>query len=128
MGVSLDKMLARLPPERRSRIEARAEELIAEEMSLAALRKARKLTQQKVAKILGIRQESVSSIENRADLLISTLRGYVQAAGGTLSLQVTFPDHPTVEISSFGNKIVKRGTGRRKASTKRSAAQRRMIG
>lgn len=128
MSVSLDKMLARLPSDRRARIEARAQELIAEEMSLAELRKARKLTQQKMAKMLGIKQESVSNIENRADLLISTLRGYVQAVGGTLSLRVTFPERPAVEISSFGNNAGKMRPGRRNAGVKKPAAQKRVTG
>ena len=41
MTVSLDHMIAELPPERRRRIEERAAELIAEEMTLRELRKAR---------------------------------------------------------------------------------------
>ena len=49
MTVSLDEMLATLDPERRE-IEERAAELIAEEMTLRELRKARKLTQASVAR------------------------------------------------------------------------------
>ena len=44
MTVSLDEMMADLPPERRRRVEERAAELIAEEMTLRELRKARELT------------------------------------------------------------------------------------
>lgn len=44
MTVSLDEMMAGLDPERRRQIEERAQELIAEEMTLRELRKARQLT------------------------------------------------------------------------------------
>jgi DNA-binding XRE family transcriptional regulator len=99
--VPLSEVMARFSPERRAKIEARTAELIAEELTLAELRKAQKLTQQKLAKTLGIKQESVSSIETRADMLLSTLRGYVKAVGGELSLKVTFPDRPPVELSTL---------------------------
>jgi len=49
MGVKLDDMLSRLPNDRRAKIEARAAELIAEEMSLRDLRKALGKTQVAVA-------------------------------------------------------------------------------
>ena len=49
MTVSLDDMMAELPPERLRMIEDRAAELIAEEMTLRELRKARALTQASVA-------------------------------------------------------------------------------
>ncbi len=101
MGVPLKEILERFTPEQRAQIEARAAELIAEEQTLAELRKAQKLTQQVVAKRLGIKQESVSSIETRSDMLISTLRGYVKAMGGDLSLSVSFPGRPRVELSSL---------------------------
>ena len=44
---------------RREKIEARAAELVAEEMSLRDLRKALKQTQVRVARQLGIKQENV---------------------------------------------------------------------
>ena len=59
-------------------MEARAAELIAEEMTLRDLRKARKLTQVRMAHTLGITQDSVSRLEQRSDLLLSTLRGLLK--------------------------------------------------
>ena len=53
MTVNLDDMIADLDHERRCRIEDRAAELIAEEMTLRELRKARKLTQVRLARELG---------------------------------------------------------------------------
>ena len=101
MTVSLKTMMAGLDPARRRRIENRAAKLIAEEMTLRELRKARQLTQVSVARKLGISQDGVSRLEQRSDLLLSTLRRTVEAMGGSLSLIATFPDRPPVEISSI---------------------------
>ena len=101
MDVSLETMMAELDPERRRRIEERAAELIAEEMTLRELRKARQLTQARVAAELGISQDGVSRLEQRSDLLLSTLRKTVEAMGGSLSLVAKFPDRPPVELSGI---------------------------
>jgi len=107
MTVSLDDMMADLDPARRRTIEDRAAELIAEEMTLRELRKARQLTQVSVARELGIGQDGVSRLEQRSDLLLSTLRRTVEAMGGSLSLIARFPDRPPVELSG----IAERETG-----------------
>lgn len=98
---TLQERLDVLPKTRRAEVEARANELIAEELSLRDLRKARKQTQVSVARKLGIKQENVSRIEQRSDLLISTLRGYVEAMGGKLHVIAEFPDRPPVELSGL---------------------------
>ena len=104
MTVSLDEMMAALDPEERRKIEERAAELIAEEMTLRELRKARKLTQVSVARELGISQDAVSRLEQRSDVLLSTLRRTVEAMGGSLSLIVRFPDRPPVELSGIAGR------------------------
>ena len=101
MTVSLNEKLKALEPARRQKVEARAEELIAEELTLRDLRRARERTQVSVARALGIKQEGVSRLEKRSDLLISTLRDYVEAMGGELSLVVEFPDRPPVHIAGL---------------------------
>ena len=88
---TLREKMNSLPVERRKLIEDRANVLILEEMTLQDIRKARKMTQVKVAKELGINQENVSRIEKRSDLLLSTLAGYVAAMGGSLRLVVGVP-------------------------------------
>ena len=98
---TLDQVIKKLPAARRGKIGARAQTLIAEEVALQHLRKARRLTQQRMAQLLGIGQDSVSRIENRSDLLLSTLKSYVEAMGGSLKLVVEFPDGSTV-LSSLG--------------------------
>ncbi len=92
MATTLKVMMSRLPVERRKQVEARAQELIAREVTLRDLRKGRALTQERVADLLNIGQDGVSRLERRPDLLISTLRSYVNAMGGTLELIARFPD------------------------------------
>ncbi|MEJ2378567.1 MAG: XRE family transcriptional regulator [Pseudolabrys sp.] len=98
---TIDQIIKKLPAQRRAKVGARAEALIAEELALQHLRKARRLTQRRMAELLGIGQDSVSRIENRSDLLLSTLKSYVEAMGGSLKLVVEFPDSVTV-LSSLG--------------------------
>ena len=101
MDSDVNDIIAKLDPERRRRIEERAAELIAEEMTLRELRKARQLTQARVAAELGISQDGVSRLEQRSDLLLSTLRKTVEAMGGSLTLIARFPDRPPVELSGI---------------------------
>ena len=101
MAVDVDDVIAKLDPTLRSEVEAMAAELIAEEMTLRELRKARQLTQVSVARELGITQDGVSRLEQRSDLLLSTLRKTVEAMGGSLSLVARFPDRPPVELSGI---------------------------
>jgi transcriptional regulator with XRE-family HTH domain len=61
-------------------------------MGFAALRKARQQTQVEVAEKLGIDQASVSAIERRTDLLLSTLTKYIRALGGDVEIRAVFPE------------------------------------
>jgi DNA-binding XRE family transcriptional regulator len=101
MSVNVNDKIRRLSLAQSKRVEARAAELIAEEMTLRELRRARKLTQVRVARKLGITQDSVSRLEKRSDLLLSTLRKTVEAMGGNLSLVAEFPDRPPVVLSGI---------------------------
>ena len=101
---------------RRKKIEARAAQLLSEEMTLQELRQARKLTQVRMAKALGITQEGVSRLEKRSDLLLSTLRKTVKAMGGNLSLVAEFPDRDPVVLSGIADDDVRvKVVGRRHA-------------
>jgi transcriptional regulator with XRE-family HTH domain len=102
MTVSIEKILGELPEDRRRRIEERAAELIAEEMTLRELRLLRKLTQARLAKRLKIGQEGVSRIERRTDMNISTLNKYVKAVGATLRIEARFPDQPPIVLMDQG--------------------------
>ena len=101
MAVNVDDKIKRLNPDQRKKVEARATDLMAEEMTLRELRHARKLTQVRIAKKLGITQDSVSRLEKRSNLLLSTLRKTVEAMGGTLSLVAEFPDRAPVVLSGI---------------------------
>jgi len=98
---TLNQKMKRIGPARRKKIEAHADGLIAEEMTLQELRQARKLTQVRMAKVLGISQDGVSRLEKRSDLLLSTLRKSVEAMGGNLSLVAEFPDREPVVLSGI---------------------------
>ena len=83
-------------------IKKRVKELREQYLTLQDLRKAHDLTQERMAEILHIKQENVSRIEKRSDLLLSTLRSYIAAMGGDLKLIVEFPDRPPVALTGFG--------------------------
>lgn len=120
MPVNISEKIRKLGPTQRKKVEARAAELIAEEMTLRELRRARKLTQVRMAKALGITQDSVSRIEKRSDLLLSTLRKTVKAMGGKLSLVAEFPDRVPVVLSGIAEDDAPlRPTGRRNAHVHR---------
>ena len=101
MPVNVDNKIKKLSAARRKKVETRAAELIAEEMTLRDLRKARELTQARMAEQLGITQDGVSRLEKRSDLLLSTLRKTVEAMGGSLSLVAEFPDRAPVVLSGI---------------------------
>jgi transcriptional regulator with XRE-family HTH domain len=114
MPMNVDDIIAKLSPAKRKKVEARAAQLIAEEMTLRELRHARKLTQVRIAKTLGITQDSVSRLEKRSDLLLSTLRKTVKAMGGNLSLVAEFPDRKPVVLSGIaGEETELKPSGRR---------------
>jgi len=92
MAISHKEVLASLSPEEQAMVEARVQELIEEEMTLRDLRSVQHLTQTRVAEILGIEQDSVSRMERRADMLLSTMSSYVEAMGGKLRLIAEFPN------------------------------------
>ena len=102
MATPSSKILSELPEARRERILAEADRLHAEYLTLQELRKAMKLTQEQLAEMLDIRQATIAQTEKRRDLMLSTLRSYVEAMGGKLSLTVEFPDRAPVSLVGFG--------------------------
>ena len=116
---TLNQKMRQIGSARRKRIEARAAALVAEEMTLQELRQARKLTQVRMAKALGITQDGVSRLEKRSDLLLSTLRKSVEPMGGNLSLVAEFPDREPVVLSGISATEIDRKPQRRKQATNR---------
>ena len=103
MGRNLDQVLAALPKARRHRIEKRFEVLKREVESLSALREVAGKAQTEVAAALNISQPSVSKVEKQTDVLLSTLRHYVQALGGELEIVVRLPRKEPLQLSGFGD-------------------------
>ncbi|TPE64460.1 helix-turn-helix domain-containing protein [Sandaracinobacter neustonicus] len=102
MPLTQEQMLARLPTERRDRIKARAAELQREVEGLKALRKLAERSQEQMAQSLGIKQPSVVKIERQTDLYLSTLRRFVEAAGGKLELRVELPGTGPFTLTGIG--------------------------
>ena len=65
---------------------------VSDALALAEIRGRRGLTQVDMARLLQVGQASVSKLERREDLYLSTLRDYVEALGGTLELSAVFPE------------------------------------
>ena len=114
MSRNVNDIIRTLSSAQRKKVEARAAELIAEEMTLQELRRARKLTQVTVANALGITQDSVSRLEKRSDILLSTLRKTVQVMGGNLSLVAEFPDRAPVVLAGIAEAGAETKPARRK--------------
>ena len=108
MARSLDQVIASLPAKRRAKIEHRANELT----TLRDLREAVERTQEELAARLGVGQDTVSRIERRSDILLSTLRRYVEAMGGELQLVARFPKRSPVVIEHIASKPAPRARQR----------------
>jgi len=68
------------------------------EMYLQRLREHREVSQETLADLMRISQATVSKTERREDMLLSTLRNFVEALGGHLQLVAKFPSE-TIELS-----------------------------
>ena len=101
MPKTLSEIMKALPKARRKRIEAETAREATQIMSLRDVRKAFHRSQESVAKALDMEQESVLRIERRADLLLSTMRKYVEAMGGDLKLIAKFPNRPPIQIETL---------------------------
>ena len=101
MALKVSDIIKSLPASRRRKIEKRAAMLIAEEMTLQELRRARAMTQVRLAKRLGVAQKQISEIEKRTDMHISTLRRSIEAMGGKLSLIAEFPDREPIMLAGI---------------------------
>ena len=92
------------PAQKRAKEKTR---LMLEAMPLQELRQARALSQDEMAKTLGIKQAAVSKLERRADMYLSTLRKFIEAMGGHLEIVAHFPEGD-VRVEQFENLDEKR--------------------
>ena len=70
-------------------------------MGLQDLRKALQYSQKALAEKLNVKQAEISKIEHRTDMLVSTLRAYVEQLGGSLEITVHFPGKQPIKITQF---------------------------
>lgn len=91
MATSFRKLREKMDPERQERIRKRTEEMLAE-LPLQELRQARALSQQELAEVLGLNQATISKLERRTDMYLSSLRRFVEAMGGELEISAKFPE------------------------------------
>jgi predicted XRE-type DNA-binding protein len=99
MATKFNELKIKLSPEAQKRAEALYSRIVAE-MPLSELRRARGLSQKALAEVLHIDQPSVSKMERRTDMYISTLRSHIEAMGGELEIIAHFPDG-AVQIKNF---------------------------
>jgi DNA-binding XRE family transcriptional regulator len=102
LGRTLEEVIAAMTPERQARIAERSAELHAEVDGLKALRKLAARSQEQIAQSLGIKQPAIVKIERQTDLYLSTLRRFVEAAGGTLELRVELPGCGVMRLTGMG--------------------------
>ena len=100
MAKSYETLRNKIPPEQWARIEKKASKIL-EEMSLNDIRLSRRCSQTELADLLEIRQASVSKLEHRSDIHVSSLRKYIEALGGELVIQAEFPEG-AVRIREIG--------------------------
>lgn len=91
MAKKFHTLVHKMPSQSQTRIKAKTRQLM-DEMALAELREARKLTQEQLAQQLNVKQPSIARIERRADMYVSTLRGVIKAMGGEMEILAVFPN------------------------------------
>lgn len=101
-GVPFREFLESLPEDEQEAIRLRSQELMQRELTLRDLRHAMGQTQAALAAKLGVKQENVSRVEQRTDVMLSTLNNYLEAMGGKLRLVVEFEGRPPVALRGFG--------------------------
>lgn len=104
-GKILQSIWDKLPDERKQRILAHAKELEVEYLTLQELRKAAGLTQAEISRSLQMPQSNVSRLERESDMLLSTLRNYIDAIGGNLTIMVELPNKPPVRLNMLSDLV-----------------------
>lgn len=100
MAKSFDELVRRTTSKKtQAKAAQRSQELLGE-LLLSEIRQLTGKSQQEVAMTLGMKQPSLSKLENQSDMQISTLRKIIQALGGELEVLARFP-RGTVRIESL---------------------------
>lgn len=94
-----NELRKKMTPEQRAESEMQAN-LALLYLTLGELRESLGLTQNDVAKDMGVVQSALSKIEHQDDIQISTLSRYIKSLGGSLTITARFLDREVV-ISQF---------------------------
>lgn len=100
MANKFSDLRAKMSDESRERSHQKAQ-VYKKEMALDELREALNLTQEHLAKTLNVKQSSISKMERRADMYVSTLDSMIRAMGGALRIEAVFPAGGRVQITQF---------------------------
>lgn len=98
MATSAKQVLNKLPRKRQDKIRKQAGRYLEQYQSLQDFRKQLGVTQSEIAQRQGIRQVNISNLERRSDMLLSTLKTYVEAMDCELEILITTPDKRCVKI------------------------------
>jgi DNA-binding transcriptional regulator YiaG len=98
---SFAELRARMSPMAQA-VAATEAQRIGDEMNLAEVRRALRLSREELSQILQVGQGSVAKMEKRADMYVSTLRRFIEAMGGELEIVARFSDH-SVKIKNFSD-------------------------
>lgn len=92
MARTLDKLISDQKPEIVKNARKKADDMVLG-IHLAQLRERMKVTQEDMAKTLGVKQPTIAGMERKGrDVKLSTLKRYVEGAGGKLTVDVELPD------------------------------------
>ncbi|MEB3315081.1 MAG: XRE family transcriptional regulator [Candidatus Melainabacteria bacterium] len=101
-GKRLQKFWDSLPENEKEEIKRESEALRTEYNSLQEIRRELELSQQDVANSMGVKQVSISKLENRDDMKISTLKEYCEAMGAKVKIVVVIKNKE-FELNAFNH-------------------------
>ena len=93
MSISIDTVIANLSSEEQERLKVETAARAQSYKELLEFRRQLGLNQDDAASTMHVTQESLSRLERRKDMHISTLKQYVEALGGRLEIHISFPEN-----------------------------------
>ncbi len=99
--VSSDGILNSLSQEDQKYVEAKTAQAIQEIEALRDIRKQLGFTQTAVAEGMSLKQNNISELEARSDMLLSTLKGYVESMGCELEISIKKPDDTRLKFTKL---------------------------
>ena len=103
MAKKFSELRTKLTSTERALSRARAKEIVVQGLTLRELREQCEVTQVDLAARAATTQSEISRVEQRADVMVSTLREYVRGLGAELELTARFPDGGTVRVQVPGS-------------------------